>query len=375
MRKYIIKIVLLFAPLLLIVFSVNYLKDPGQVFNDRSKKAAILVADGNNVQLISMPAYWGKFQEEFLTYSAEAKKTKASWALWGSSRASEVTPSMIGKKDLHNYILPGASILDYIGLFNLCEEKNYFPDTLIISIDPWINYARKLESIQNAVYYIPDVNAKVKSYSGLNKYINNNKRLFDFDPRFYEINEAEKGGDYEAIFSHMFSPSYFQSSLKVLTKADGVSTQYFYQKGAFVIRKDGGYSLMEWSPELAASAAEEAATYKKMCGDNFFCGSCLKKPHLKNLEALIQALQKRGVVVCLFISPVHPSVYPSSNKTHSSVLEEYLVKLSRDMGICLVGSYNPYRYPELVTYSYFLDPYHISSKGMEIVTKNFTAKP
>jgi hypothetical protein len=180
--------------------------------------------------------------------------------------------------------------------------------------------------------------------------------------------KSEEDQNIKNKLSTIFSPSYFQSSLKTLNKSNNSETNFDFVPGFFTIRCDGSYSLGKWDKKNISRTRLSCRTYASLLGKEFFYEPSLNSNYFDLLLNFTQYLKSKKITICYFLAPVHPIIYASCNKSQNSTeMEQEIRKLANKFNVLVLGSYNPNKYPALIKNEYFIDFYHLSSEGMKIV--------
>ncbi|MBX9853843.1 MAG: hypothetical protein K2X86_19020 [Cytophagaceae bacterium] len=368
MKRYIVKVILFCFPFLGLVAFVNIYYDPGEVFHSQNREASVLMIQGKNVLKTAIPNDWTDFHLSYIQERLRMKLPKHSTVLWGSSRSSEITKELTGRKDFHNFALPGSSILDHVAMINIFEELGVLPDTIILNIDPWMFYGRKTILKEGESFYILDKDQKLQCKKGLQPYFLKAIKNMGIKPNnFFLIKEENNAW---SKFTAVLSPSYFQSSVKALNKKNNSPTTRSFTPGFFTIRSDGSYSLGTWEKKNIPRVRISSRIYASLWGENFFYEASLKSEYFKLLERFTAYLQNKKTTVYYFLAPVHPLIYPSQDINYQTKMEKEIKKLSAKYHVKVLGAFNPYVYPELIEKEYFIDSYHLSSEGMNIIMKS-----
>jgi len=374
MRRYIIKLIQFSLPLILIVGGFNVGYDPGEVFFNQDKETATNMINGTFSIKRAVPSNWAGIHENYLSL-CKKNNHYPSFMTWGSSRNSEIKSKHFSISSYHNIILPGSTIVDYVALIGMFENNHRYPDTLILNIDPWTFYNRSPLMFEGEQVFVPNPNSKLSAGYNMYKYFLIGASILNINVNEIETEKVLEASRLEKL-KHILSPSYFQSSIKNFRKPTFKKEEELYKPGYFIIRADGGYSLGKWnnSEEFKEATRKVALKYKKASGDNLFCESCLAKPYFNYFEKTIKYLQKKDIKIYIFISPVHPQLYPSEDPMHETKMETKILDFCKKEQTEVIGSFNPYRYPDLIKHVYFIDAYHLSTEGMDCILNNYSTK-
>jgi hypothetical protein len=234
--------------------------------------------------------------------------------------------------ELRNYLFPGrsffnnsvtaASLGDYFAIFELYEEKGLIPSVVVLGLDP----------------YILD-----KSFGELGKeslrqqYIYMAKQL-NVTPSSDPASTITKG-----IGEIMSVPYFFQSLRNLFLHSD----KYFSTKDRpDVVLKLADGSLFYPQSFVNRSPDDVEASAIVFAQAGYLADFTeLDKGRMKSLEAFVDYMHSKNVVVIFYLPPYHPSAYNIFvNLKHFNwplQAEEYFREMAHDKGIPVVGSYDP----------------------------------
>lgn len=367
MKKFIQRISYLTLPLLILVLCITIVKDPGEIVSKRYLEIKDILLAQQNVRLYSMTSQWGDFQEAYVQERSARHLPAFDVVTWGSSRSSEIRADLFPQSTYYNCVIPGSNILSYVAMYELYKKYNYVPATVIINIDPWTFYMRKEILDGGQTYSVRDRHRKFNSVMHLNDYL-----LQGLSNLNYPITDLSQEKSLKRILMrHMelLSPSYFQSSLKVVGKSPVAVTSENYIPGYFVLRKDGSYTMYAPNQEEVKKINNRALNFAKIARGDFYGDDCIESEPMKLFIALLDKLMEEHVRVILFISPIHPSLYDALEGYENNLVEHKLSALAKEKDMLLIGSYNPHRYKleAMPIDPDFLDETHISNKAMKTI--------
>jgi hypothetical protein len=313
--------------IIMIVAATNFFVDPAHIFGSHhyEKSIARFLADGKNVANIS------NYDDRLLQkYYIEDVIRIPDIIVLGSSRSLHIASGQFPGKSFFNNSVPGATIEDYLALYELYVERGVIPKTIIIGVDPWIlnknNGQNRWETIKSYYQAMMD-----------RLHIKNNVPAVT----------QSQGTLQQDKLAQLINLEYFIESLKCLRQ-----DRHIYPTGAregdvMIKLADGSISydkpFRERSPmEVMKSAAEFDRDVPYSLG-----GFKELDPGLRaTLEKFIDRLKADGVRVILFLAPYHPVAYENLRRSHTygSIMQEaetYFRDLARRKGIQVLGSYNP----------------------------------
>lgn len=367
MKKFILRLSYLILPLLILELCITIIKDPGEIISNRYIKIKDVLLTNQNVRLYAMTSQWGEFQEAYVQERSRRHLPAFDVVTWGSSRSAEMGADLFPQATYYNCVIPGANVLSYVSMYELYKRNNYLPSTVIINIDPWTFYMRKEILDGGRTYSVRDKNQRFNSNMHLNDYLA--PGLADLNHSAGVFPSKNSWNTILQRYIELLSPSYFQSSLKVITKSPVAVTSENYILGYFVLRKDGSYTMYAPNREEIEKINDRALNFSKLARGNFYGDDCTEGESMELFISLLDRLKEKQVRVILFISPIHPSLYDALEGHESNLVEQKLKTLTKEKGMLLIGSYNPHRYKleALVNDPDFLDEYHISHKAMKTI--------
>ena len=365
MKKILLKISL-FLPILFSVVFMNYFVDPANLFRGTPYEQSIakLLLQGQNVANISN--YDERLLQKFYIQGLTQKK---DIIVLGSSRSMQISTDMFPGKTLFNNSVSGASVEDFISIYEMYSQKNLQPSIVIIGLDPWL---------------LNRNNGQTRWKSLISEYQAGIKRLgFPLEMAdYFRLNNIIPDKYFELI-----SLSYFQESVRYGVKffldinVQGEQAQFYStnETSADVPIKlsDGSYSYAKSFSSLSTSEVRKLAI--SYVGDTVYSLESFNE--LDNnlalkLESFIGFLQNNGVDVILFLPPYHPATYElliSSDKYKIIVeAQQYFSSLAKSRHIVILGSYNPY--DVICDESEFYDGMHTKKSCIEKIFADYSDK-
>lgn len=348
MKKFILKLIIVLAPIFLFVVSVNYFGDAANLFSiGFEKKIADEIIKGNNIT--NLYNYDERLLEKYLINNSNFCPDVL---VIGSSRVMLINSSDFKKQTFLNNAVSGASIEDLLAIYQMYEQKKCLPKKIIIGLDPWtlnVNNDQTRWSTLNHEYYIL-----------YNKLTNNN----------IVAKDEHVGSE----FLQLVSPSYFKGSfekLRLVTSKPIATTTKI--NNTFTKLVDGSITY-DLKYRSATPDEVEKRALEFISGDIYSIEKFDKlSPEIKFLlEKFIEHLRSKHIEISLFLAPYHPKVYSFIAKSdkYSKVIESesYYRNLGLKYGIKVIGSFNPKKLN--MDNSYFYDGMHCNEKGIEKIIGN-----
>jgi len=333
-KWYLFKILFLTSVFLLIVASVSYIIDPSNIYhssyknhNSPSMYVTRLLKSRNGL-------LWPKhsWNQRDLVSSLAQKDVAVDCAVIGSSHVMQVS-SVRKNASIRNLCstiinlgVSGGTLEDYLALSYMLSNKKQKPGTIVFGVDPWaldFNKDSRWERYRDSYYSMkeilePDNINRDKGRFTRWKYIKNliNPSYFLRSIKQPErkdlfINEAPKFNHAVGIDAPVFLPD----------RSIIYSNTYIADSNASRIPVGG--TKYKIRPEPVPNYSEVAiALFSK----------------------LVRKLNKAGINTVILMTPYHHNVWADMNSVTTKALlevEPRIRKIGRDLGIKVLGSYNP----------------------------------
>ena len=141
MKKFIINSSLFGFLILLILISVNYLGDTAKIFdNNYEKKISEILSKKKNVTNILN--YDERILQKHIINSFSDRK---DIVVIGSSRVMMINSHHFNNKTFFNSSVSGATVEDYISIYQIYKTNNLLPEKIIIGLDPCILFSLNIQ--------------------------------------------------------------------------------------------------------------------------------------------------------------------------------------------------------------------------------------
>lgn len=315
MKKFVLKILLLSLPLFLILVGVNYVGDSANLYKvGYELKMAEIVTHGRYVT--NVDNYDERiFQKECIEHMVNTPEI----VILGSSRAMQLNNNLIESKSIFNSSVSGASLEDYIAIFQLYKNNKRLPKKIIIDVEP----------------YLFNVNHNQIRWKSIQKY-------------YYQFRKENKSTEAINKYKELISLSYFQSSIKKFFKVlsgKGVpkATCKKYNK-SFTKLNDGTIVYDDAYREASVNEVEaKVASY--LAGDLYSIEdfNSIDENIYNEFLKLVNEIKKNNITVEFFLCPLHPKVYVRVTEKYPMVLktEDLITKFALYNNIVVYGTFNP----------------------------------
>lgn len=342
MTKLLGKTLLLF-PIPLLVFAITWTVDPAHI-RDSTYEAGIasILLSGKNVANVA------NYNERILQRKFVFGITKAPEVLvLGSSRSMGIDSSFFPSRSLLNSSVSGASIGDYLGVFDLYRRRGLKPKLVVIGCDPWV---LNRNNGQDRWKYIESEYLEMRSILG---------------------SPSAHRSTINGQFKEFLSPAYFQQSLYDLVMGRS-TTKYWatdqFQSDEPVKIFDGSLVYGKDFRNKTTKDINSDATAYAMAKPLYSLGKFheLDQSTMHLLDKFIDYLELNKVKVVIFLPPYHPIAYEAirANAIYRKVIEaeRWYRSLADKYGINVIGSYDPKLYG--LDASDFYDGMHPKSKAL-----------
>lgn len=329
MKKFFLKISMICFPVLVTLISVNYYVDPANLFSGGKyeKGIANYLCEGYNVTNIY------NYDERLLQkYFIECLKIKPDILVIGSSRSMLIGSDLFSNKIINNGV-SGASVEDFLAIYNFYQKRKFKPKTIILGLDPWLLNDNSGQTLWKS---IADNYFEMLKNIGLKKYMPRNGEGIEFLQN--EINKKMQ----------IVSFNYFQQSLSMIS----TKTNYYPTKelvnDTFTKHTDG--SICYDNNYRYADSISVTNSAKAFINANplYSLGSFsnLSSRNKEIFEKFVLYLNEQNINLIFFLAPYHPIVYDyfKINAKYKIVLqtEKYYKELAKKYNLKLLGSFNPH---------------------------------
>jgi len=313
-----------------VVSFFNYKVDSLGLFSNSNYllQAAKTLTSGK--MIAGLKNYDERLFQEFIIKNLQVKNDVIAI---GSSRTMTLRKRFFldEKINFFNHSVSGASLEDYIAIVGAYELiHGYLPSTIILGIDPWVfnksNGQNRWKTLNK--YYTYEI-SKIYNQNNDNKSSINTrkwKQLINYD---YTISNLKFAIN---LVKHKGKAFYMTTSVKIdaLIKETDGSIHYPF-KTRFIESSDVEKSAIFYSKKPVYSLEN----FRKLDNVNLF-------------ERFIGYLHSKNIKIIFFLPPYNPITYDLLIEQPEykiiNKVEKYLIQLSNDKNITILGSYNPHKY-------------------------------
>ncbi len=370
----------LFAALLAAVPVINYFGDASGLYispRDSSSPTAIAEAllEGSNLEGV------GNYNERLVRRIVVNSMDRREVVVLGSSRAAMISADALGldPEDMFNCGVAGGSLKDIIGFYGVLWQQQKLPDRVVIILDPWMlndNYdlteTRWKQAVGDGYYNYLTGRMGLEADSSLLEI----HPLADTDPS----NDITGLGDLSPqLLQNLFSVTYFQSSLQLLSKQGfGRSwTETDQQYGELeLLRSDGSfcYPLSYRDTTYQQKLSYASQSIGNIIGLEDYQN--LDSENLLLLEQFLESVKQDGVEVQLVLFPISNLLYTEMEKDPEHykgffAAQGLMEQAAEKAGVKLVGNFNPFLLGFDLTA--FYDGYHPGEIAVRTILKDLVS--
>lgn len=342
MKKFLIKSFLISTSLIVLLISVNYFIDPAKIYDsDYEKKISNILINGNFVTNID------NYDERILQKELiHLMKSSPEVLVFGSSRTMLINSSFFPKQTFFNNSVSGASLEDFIALFEIYKENNLLPKKIVIGVDPWL---------------FNENNRQVR-WKSIEYYYMKNKGLTTHSFPFQKIRQLVSLSYFQSAVDYL--PEYFlnKTEPKITNRTHNLKNTKLTD-GSLVYNSN----YRNASLNIVNSKINRFMDDKIYSIENF---SSISDEIWFEFIMFVNSLMNSNISIEFFMSPYPPKVYDKISNEYPNVLktERLILKYAKKNNIKIYGSFNP----ENLEFdnSYFYDGMHCNEKGIKQILNN-----
>ncbi|MEO6151239.1 MAG: hypothetical protein ABIN95_07015, partial [Mucilaginibacter sp.] len=280
-----------------------------------------------------------------------------------SSRGGFISSNIFPGKKISNNFLRGASLEDYLALYDIVESKKWKPAKIVFTLDPWL-----LNDNNEAVRWM----MLEKNYNSMLKKLNitNTPAISKTAP----TNSLEFEKALQLVSFSYFKQAYIylRKNKRAFYPTDNRCNEglTYLADGSMCYDKQRRKNSIKAVDKLAVNYIQDEPVY---CLGRF---SKLSAAKIVLLEKLVDHIKSQGIEVEFYLPPYHPMVYDYLTKTpkYKEVFaaEAYYVDLAKRKNLVYCGSFNPAAYG--LNKSWFYDGMHAKEKAVELIFKSTAIK-
>lgn len=327
--------------------SFNYFIDPGNIFKFISyeKQISDALVSGSNV---GFTVTMSQVDEVKLLKNSIANfKTPVDALMLGSSRAFPIHKGLFVGYSYYNASISASRLGDILAIYNLFEKKNLSPKGVVISVDPDFFVLNPLPRGELWNEFV-----ELSEKAGMK--IGFHKKIFFWKEMF--LRKLRKSIE-------LFSPAYFQDSLKVLllrnfgfrivlnsTSSNNFSKRSYYT--TFETHARGGVLFPDGSREFAdkerllkgdkksAKVASYILNMERIKTKSF----AMRKDSIRIFESFVHYLLSKNIRVMFILIPEHSMFYDYEKYINlinpvPPAVEGYVLRFAQQNKVKVLGSY------------------------------------
>ncbi|MFA5072327.1 MAG: hypothetical protein WC539_00270 [Nitrospirota bacterium] len=347
MKKFATKLTLFVFPVLLLVVCANYFGDAGNLFSKTAEvRIAEYLTEGYNV------ANMLNIDERALQRNIiKLTKTAPAIVVLGSSTIMLIRSHYYNTNSFKNNGVSGASLEDIIAIYQMYKLKGSLPKKIVIGIDPWI----------------------FNKHSGQSRWKTLKMEYLSFFSSKISLKESTVALD---KFMQLFSPSYFQSSIKILLRKIKDKEEPIFFPTTLATHEgsikftDGSISYDLNYRNVTIHDVQNRA--KQFISHDIYSLEryvVFSKEYVDLLNSFIEEILSHNIQLEFILMPYHPLVYDFlvANTKYKIIeeLERYIQEIALNKKILLRGSYNPRNLG--LNGSHFYDGMHLNERGVRVI--------
>ena len=348
-KNYFISFVSSLITLFLVMISVNYFIDSGNIFHYNTDFLVENICNGHNIFITSNNVNYRKLKCDII----EKYTNKVEAIIIGSSEIMWINNSLTTEKTVLNAGVNSAWFDSYIGILGALFYNNIHFKKIYFHVRP--------EFFYDELCYDDEI---FGYRDWMLDYLNTNQ--------FSDSSIEKSMSDTNINYTNLFSVPYFKENIYYFFKNFDKIRKY----GRFGICSDGFNLPYIHCADLSLDQGNqlEDAKYVRedslnmvndLYPDNYLL---LSKNKCKIFEDLIEFIQKKNIEICFIIPPIAPSLWENiktTNKNDFEQLEKYVHGISLKYHVKCIGNFNPEFYN--LKDSDFYDSRHIRRERLSIL--------
>jgi hypothetical protein len=279
------------------------------------------------------------FQRTYISLN----ETGVDVVVFGSSRANQFSSEVLEENSTFNHFLSGASIEDYLALSQLLYEALSGPETVVLTVDPWL--FNRFNGQGRWIALGAEYNRALRRL-GLDRYVVGLTATAEHEQaiRFSGLSELLSFAYLKASIKEVWEFDLgFGNRVRILREGQESDHRVKRPDGSQVCPADGRNRSLQ---AVTAAAIEIAHPDTDLYSLRNF--DQIDAALQEMFEALVFDIVQRGITVELVLIPYHPIVYEAIEglQKYGTVLdvEKYLSSYAKANDLRLRGSYNPVPY-------------------------------
>ena len=332
MRKLILRILPIIFPVIVLILILNYSVDPANLFNkEYAKRIAINLNNGYNIANV------GNYDERELQKEwINGYKQTPDIIILGSSRSMLINSTLFENQVVKNNSVSGASLEDYLAIYNCYSEKGMMPKRIIINVDPYLlnanNNQFRWKSIARDYY-------KLLNQLYLGEFFQES-----------ELVKTELRYRYDKFYEFI-SFEYFQQSVidLVMTGRKNQHSPTHKMKNDKLTKNTDGSIKYDFKTLNRDTNEVNKMAYKQFnSGSIYSLGefSELNEAYCQIFQTFIAHLKSKKIDITFFYSPYHPLVYSQLKSDRKYELffkaENFYNELANKYEIHIKGTFSPF---------------------------------
>lgn len=312
----------MFIPIVFLVCAVNFIVDPANIYKGQryEEQMASILLSGKNIANIA------DHNEMLLQKSYIEGMTSGRDAVaLGSSKLLQMDSTFFEDRTFANNSISGVTIDDFMVIYYMYRKNGHVPKKIVVGLEPGL-LNKKGGNLQ--YLSVPEDYLEMSRFFKI--------PLTSTDKTLIKLKNLDK-------YVQLFSPSYFQSSVKSILSHQSESSYFVTSDDALDVnikRFDGSLAINRSVRERSRDEINhQAQLYKSEETDRIDVVQKLK------LEKFVKTLKDDNVEIVFLIIPYQVKTYEMLvGEKHLSILktsQNYFQQLAQNNDIKIIGSFNP----------------------------------
>jgi len=312
MKKFLRYVISVSAPVVLLIFAVNYYVHPDYVYKCDIMDIVVSKAKYRlNTTNIDTNLDERLFKKKYLELYHDKD---IDYLILGSSRFMTVSSEAVKGKTVLNLAISGARLEDLIAIYQASLDNKIHAKNVIVGVDP--------------LFFNPNYGGRWW------------KTIAEY---YYEFTNTSYDGGYNKLCNRIFSIDYFRLAILAIEERKKEKNKIIftrdYKNEGFTRRFDGS---VYYPRSFCERKVEIVDDFAKTKNDEEYNFEPLSSLTTNLFESLIDCIQSHNSTIIFVCCPYHPMFYHRIEK-YKCILDSYFYtkELATRKNIMIIGNYNP----------------------------------